>query len=415
MPDNLTSVAPQALGWALGELGCGPSRAPPRLAEKFNPQRLGLFRTQARFGPFTVDEVIQDDAKTTAVLSNAKRRTFHLVLKLEAGALSDLGFGALPPPGFRLRYADEGDTHKIAQVERDAPIEVADRVFSVYRPRLRDFHRLQERTFRALIEREGEPVAARVFAQRSVKLRGAAEMTLRTSQTARALPSARGHNLMSCFALWASDNPRPDAVLAYFDPGNMAVDGVFRTESRHWSRGALELTFPCAPLAGPSYGRPARPGDAVRLAALSNAAHGRAALYGVMDADGFEQRLHRAPDAYSWRDVLLGDQAMLGVWASLDETTDSSPGRPSRRRTLSVALDYGFEADGQQELLLLLRAQASRMQAAGATHVTLYTYAGAPACQVLEPLAEDRAEIGIQTSLSEPADADGVHTDPLYL
>lgn len=107
---------------------------------------------------------------------------------------------------------------------------------------------------------------------------------------------------------------------------------------------------------------------------------------------------------------------MLGVWASLYQTTDSAAGREPKRRTLSVALDYGWEGvAGLQELLLLLGAQASRVQSAGATHLTLYTYPGAPVAQLLSPFAEDRAEIAVHTVLLEPADADGVYTDPLYI
>ena len=81
-----------------------------------------------------------------------------------------------------------------------------------------------------------------------------------------------------------------------------------------------------------------------------------------------------------------------------------------------MTLDYGFDGDaGLRELLPLLRAQASRVQSAGATHLTLYTCPGTPAAELLAPFAEDRAQIAVHTALPEPADADGVYTDPLYI
>ena len=415
---DLSDPERAALDWALGELGWGPAVAPPPLASTFNEARQSMLRRLSRYGPFTLGAVTSDEGMITAALRNAKAQTFQLKLKLEGGSLLFVVFGLLPPDGFRLREIGENETDKIAALERDSPIELDDgRSFAIYRPRLGDYLRLQERTWRALIERDAEPVAARVFAGRTLNLRGR-PVAFATSQIARVLPSMRGFNLMRCFGLWSgvAVGPNIDRMLAYVDLGNQIVNAAFRNEDLMWKGAVLELTFTCASLAGQVHGRIATRADAARLAALANLAHGRAALYGALDERTFAQKLERAPEVYSWRDVLLSEHAMLGVWASLDETTDSAPGHAPKRRTLSMTLDYGFEGNaGLQELLPLLRAQASRVQGAGATHLTLYTCPGAPAAELLTPFAEDRATISVQSALPEPADADGVYTDPLYI
>jgi hypothetical protein len=192
--------------------------------------------------------------------------------------------------------------------------------------------------------------------------------------------------------------------------------GSFRSEDAQWKRTVLELTLSCDALAGPDTGRQAEPSDAARIAALANAAHGGSALYCPADACSVTARLTRAPDAYSWRDVLLGQRSMLGVWASLDETLETRANGQARSRVLSIALDYGFDgSQGLSELRALLGAHATRMRAAGASHIVLYTWPGAATARLLAPLAEEHAEIAVQSRLPEPADAAGVYTDPLYL
>lgn len=416
---DLSPAETAALGWALGEMGSGPAVAPPAFAPAFTTFRSTSLGRLARSESLTLAGVARDRGMVAATLLNTKGQSFELRLRLDGDLLSLTAFGMLPPDGFKLREAEENDAATIAAIERDSPIQIADgRSFAVYRPRLGDFFRLQQRNWKALIEHNGEAVAARVLAARSVKLRGGKELVLATSQTARVLPAMRGFNLMRCFGLWVGVEaiPQCDWIVAYVDPGNQAVNAAFRTEAQQWRRRVLELTFRCDHIAGPTYGHAASHNDAGRLAALSNLAHGREAIYGELDARTFAMKLDRAPDVYSWGDVLLSEHAMLGVWPSLDKTTDSADGCEPKRRTMSVALDYGFQAEaGLEDLLRLFRAQASRLLKAGSTHVTLYTHPGSSVSERLSSLAEERGEIAIQTAFPEPADAEGVFTDPLYL
>jgi hypothetical protein len=182
----------------------------------------------------------------TAALRNAKGQTFQLKLKLEGGSLLFVVFGLLPPDGFRVREIGENETDKIAAVERNSPIELDDgRSYAVYRPRLGDYLRLQERTWRALIEHDGEPVAARVFAGRTLNLRGR-PVVFATSQIARVLPSMRGFNLMLCFALWSgvAVAPNTDRGLAYVDLGNRMVNAAFRMRISSGNRSCWNSPLP---------------------------------------------------------------------------------------------------------------------------------------------------------------------------
>jgi hypothetical protein len=309
----------------------------------------------------------------------------------------------------------------VAAIERDAAIVLGDgRTLKVHRPKLRDFLRLQDDTRMALIRRAGKPVAARVWALRDVCEAGS-RYRVGTSQIARVLPEARGSNLMRHFTLWESEvvEPMVRAEVAYVDVGNAAVTASFQTRDFEWTRRVLELTFDCEEIAGPAAGRPAQPADAALIAALAQAAHSREALHVPQDAASIAHRLERAPDVYGWGDVLIGEEAMLGAWASLDESETTAPDAAATlpvRRVLAVALDHGWRGEaGADSFLALLRAQAARVSASGATHLVLYTWPGSALDRRYAKLAEQVAEIAIQTDLKEPSDREGAYTDPLYL
>ena len=420
-PEALPARQREALAWLLGTIGMGPPAAPPiwsREAYAREPlvqSRLHLMRPKA----FTCAHM--EGETLHASFLDARAQPFAIQLVFEQGVLVAHAYGWPLSPELELCEAGIEDAELVAAIERDAPIVLGDgRMLKVHRPKLRDFFRLQDETRIALIRRAGKPVAARAWALRDV-IEAGSRCRVGTSQIARVLPEARGSNLMRHFTLWESRvvEPRVHAQVAYVDLGNAAVTASFRSGGLEWTRRVLELTFDCAAIAGPAAGRPAQPTDAGLIAALAHAAHAREALHVSRDATSIERRLERAPDVYGWGDVLVGEEAMLGVWASLDESETTFPGEHAAtgvRRVLAVALDHGWRGEsGANAFLALLGAQASRVRALGATHLVLYTWPGSALHRRCAKLAEHASEVAIQTDLEEPSDRQGAYTDPLYL
>jgi hypothetical protein len=420
-PEALPARQREALAWLLGAIGMGPLAAPPiwsREAYAREPlvqSRLHVMRPKTFTGAHSEGETLH------ASFLDARGKPFVIRLVFEGSVLVAHAYGWPLSPELELCETGIDDAQVVAAIERDAPIVLGDgRMLKVYRPKLRDFFRLQDETRIALIRRAGKPVAARVWAMRAV-IEAGARYRVGTSQIARVLPEARGSNLMRHFTLWESRvvEPRVHAEVAYVDLGNAAVTASFRSGAFEWTRRVLELTFDCAAIAGPAAGRPAQPADAGLIAALADAAHAGEALHASQDAASIERRLERAPDVYGWGDVLIGDEAMLGVWASLDESETTLPEAHAAtrvRRVMAVALDHGWRGEsGANAFLALLCAQASRMRALGATHLVLYTWPGSELHRRCAKLAEHASEVTIQTDLEEPADRRGVYTDPRYL
>jgi hypothetical protein len=417
----LTARHRDALDWLLGLLRLGPP-APPPPWSRSTYARQPLVHSRLMLMRPTIFTSARTEGETLhASFLDRRGQPFVIRLAFERELLVSHAYGWPLAPDLELSEVGIEAAEIVAAIERDAAIVLGDgRTLKVHRPKLGDFLRLQDDTRMALIRRAGKPVAARVWALRDVSEAGS-RYRVGTSQIARVLPEARGSNLMRHFTLWESEvvEPMVRAEVAYIDVGNAAVTASFQTRDFEWTRRVLELTFDCGAIAGPPAGRPAQPGDAGLIAALAQAAHGREALHFPRDAAEIARRLERAPDVYGWGDVLIGEEAMLGVWASLDESETTAPGAPSTpavRRVMAVALDHGWRGEaGADAFLALLRAQAARVRASGATHLVLYTWPGSEVDRRCARLAGQIAEVAIQTDLKEPSDRVGAYTDPLYL
>ena len=352
--EDVSALHGKALAWLLGLVGMGPHAPPPPWSrqtfarEPLVQPRLHLMRPATFTGARTEGETLH------ASFLDRRGQLCVIRLMFEQGVLVSHALGWPLGPGLELCQAGIEHADTVAAIERDAPIALEDgRLLRMHRPKLRDLFRLQDDTRIALIRRAGTPVAARAWALRDV-VDEAGRHRIGTSQIARVLPQARGANLMRGFTLWESQvvEPLVRGEVAFVDVGNAAVTASFQTRDFEWTRRVLELTFDCAAIAGPHAGRAAQPSDAHHIAALVNAAHGREALHVPQDAAAIERRLERAPDVYGWGDVLVDEDAMLGVWASLDESETIIPDGPIARpvrRVMAVALDHGWRGESGAE------------------------------------------------------------------
>lgn len=102
-----------------------------------------------------------------------------------------------------------------------------------------------------------------------------------------------------------------------------------------------------------------------------------------------EARLSRAPDAYPWGDLLLGERAVAG--ASLaGERRRIESNADVHESVRGLVLDTGFEGGrGLGELVDLLRQWCAIAAAAGMTYLVLFSYGASPGWEGLSKLAED--------------------------
>lgn len=416
--DALPPTQHVALSWVLGLLGLGPPTPTPPWSRQYlrtsplSGARLTTIRAQA------LTEIRSDGDELQIGLRDPRGNPWLVRLRFDHDTIVSAAYGWPLPAEFDLRPCTAEQASQLAEVERDAPVTYADgSVLQIFRPRLRDLYRLQEDHRMAVIAREGRAVAARAWALRTVEL-GGRQHCLGTSQIARVLPAVRGANLMRAFCLWETEAVEMclTAWLAYIDVGNLAPAASFQSSPFEWRRRVLELTFDCSAIARPTPCRYARPDDADLLARWANLAHGGEALYPLQDASCILRRMERAPDVYSWRDVLIGQGAALGVWACLDESEFQQTGHAARRRRLAIALDHGWRDEaGADEMAALIGAQAHRVLPLGATHLQLYTYPGSPLALRLEGAAQQATLVAVQSDLAEPGELKGIYSDPLYV
>jgi hypothetical protein len=125
--------------------------------------------------------------------------------------------------------------------------------------------------------------------------------------------------------------------------------------------------------------------------------------------------MQRAPELYSWDQVLVGEGAMLGVWpAGIRLTTERDGQR--RLSTRAVVLDHGFAPGAEEEQVALLRSWASRLVQLGHTEMTLVTSEASPAYRVVEPLAAKRDPFAYRMAVPEPEGTAerGIYVDAIY-
>jgi hypothetical protein len=181
-----------------------------------------------------------------------------------------------------------------------------------------------------------------------------------------------------------------------------------------WNAGVLRAIIDCERIAGPVHGRRATPADATTIVDILNGCHDREEMYVPYTVDTLAARLERAPDLYTWDDLVLGDGAVLGVWpAGLGVTIDDG-GRVVTTR--AVALDYGFVPGEDAEFERLLRSSCADLLTRGHTELMFLTSEGSPNHRLISALATRMDPFAFRMAVPEPEGTAerGLYVDPVY-
>lgn len=207
-----------------------------------------------------------------------------------------------------------------------------------------------------------------------------------------------------------------DVGIAYVRPDNAAAQRLGGAESR-WATRPFRAVLDCRASAGAGAGRTATPADAARVVELINLCHAEEELFLAYTPERLVARLTRAPDLYTWDNVLLSERAVVGVWASGQvHTLVPDSGEPVVSRRAAV-LDYGFVPGGEEELEGLLRAWCSRLVDAGITHLGVFSSPASRGVAHIRALASGIEEYDLMPpGVPEPATvaAHGIYVDPVY-
>ena len=156
------------------------------------------------------------------------------------------------------------------------------------------------------------------------------------------------------------------------------------------------------------------PSDAASIARRLDQTHGRSELAPLFTEHWVRDRLTRSASDYSWNDLIVLGDAVVGVWdPGLELTIDRNGDLEVRRQ--AFALDWGSNSSNE-DLLGALAVAMDGLKASGATHLSLFA---SPALPAYEPLADLAAEIDryrFFCRVPEPPDAaaHGIHVDPLW-
>jgi hypothetical protein len=352
-----------------------------------------------------------------AHLEDARGRPWRAWGQLEPSAPHRIrmAMAVLVPTNATLRPARPTDAAALRDLERNCPIVMGD--VRVTYDRGEDYFagaRLVGDTDPVVAERDGKVVAIHCILTHELRIRGMLTWASYMHHT-RILPEAQGGGLFSALqgAEMERNAHKSEVLYSYVAVGN---ETALRTAPvQPWSLRPERLVIDCRAHAGPARGRAATAAAAARIVALINAAHEREELFVPYTVDRLATRLGRDPATYGWSHLLLGENAVVGVWpAGMRIVRQSPAGREDTVRAL--VLDVGFPPGAEGEVVALLRAWCARLLDRGCSHLTVFTSPGSPGYDALRPLAARVEPYHFTMGIPEPADVAtrGVYVDHLY-
>jgi hypothetical protein len=323
------------------------------------------------------------------------------------------------PEGVRARLATAADVPVMREIERRTPI--ADASSRTYYDRGKDYlagERLMgDDVEMFVVERDGRIVGLGGRAFPPVRVAGHVYRGL-YSHRLRLLPEAQGEGVLGPLNAVRMLSKAARHCLSYSfvaERNEAAIRSLPGGEGEFWPLGAARLTIDTAVAAAPPAGRPSEASDARRLVELFNLTHRNEELFVPYTEETLTMRMLRAPDVYSWRHVLIGERAALGVWpAGLGVRREEEAGVTSDVRAL--VLDYGCEPDAEDTLLELISAAAGSLKDSGTTELSIFCSEPSPAFPALSRLAK-RIEPYIVRCAAPPdpeLEQRGVYVDQLY-
>jgi hypothetical protein len=209
---------------------------------------------------------------------------------------------------------------------------------------------------------------------------------------------------------WAENAWAPYAYIQVSNAAAMRLGGP-----GSWSFGPLRALLDCEALARDGSGRIAEPDDAPAIVDILNRCHADETMFLPYTVGSLDARLRRAPDLYSWTNVLIGEGAVVGVWPSgLRVTTESGDDR--REGIRASVLDHGFLPGAEDEFETLIRSWCRKLLDVGTTELSFLTSEGSPGFPLLKRLAFQMDAFDYKMAIPEPegAAARGLYVDPVY-
>lgn len=339
----------------------------------------------------------------------------HRITFLEFRA--DLG------PGVVLRLATPDDTAALAEVERAAPIVAGERTQTYDRgDDFLAFTRLMEENAFYVVESDGELLGVYGAASHIVRCAGREHramvfhhLRIPAAQEKRGFFSALNMRLFDHYAdiygpWWKKDAWAPYGHIQVANTSAMRLGAP-----GSWSFGPLRLLLDCRALAGHEYGRTTTPQDAATTVDIINRCHDVEAMFLPYTVESLTARLERAPDLYTWDNLLLGESAVVGVWPSgLRVITEDGDER--REAVRASVLDFGFLPGAEDELEKLIRSWCSKLVELGTTELSFITSESSPGHALLMSLAFQTDAFDYKMSIPEPEGAatKGLYIDPVY-
>ena len=142
----------------------------------------------------------------------------------------------------------------------------------------------------------------------------------------------------------------------------------------HWELYLERLLIPCHSNLSSEGAREATPDDIEIVIEILNHAHADKELFRLYTPANLMDRLGRQPEEYTWSNLLMKGNAVLGVWP-VGEERKIVKGEVVNTTVRGLVYDFGYLDGGEQDMLDLLKIYGNRCRAKGMTHLALLSTA----------------------------------------
>jgi hypothetical protein len=328
------------------------------------------------------------------------------------------------PTGVEIRPARPDDGTALGDVARRAPLRLTDSMVVVdpghdYFAACR---LMGDSAITFVATHEGTPIGVHCGVRYPVRFLGEVRTCCLIAHS-RLLPEHSGGGIWGRLNDSVYDHFRAaggwDIPLAYVRPDNASAQRLGGAEAR-WTTHPFRAVIDCAANADADaveVGRRAAPTDARHIVTLLNDFHGAEELFLPYTEDSLAERLTRAADLYTWKDLRVTDSAVVGVWARGERHTRTPDEGEPTSSVRAAVLDFGCAPGGEDELEALLRAACADLRRAGITHLGVFSSPASPASDRLRSLAAFVEEYDLMPpGHPEPPTvaSSGVYVDPIY-
>ena len=398
-----------------------------------DPGRADWKRRWDEFGEFRVEAIEEasptDVSVVLAPVTGRRQRIRFVVEEDPPHRIRLEKWSRVPDYDLRMIVASAEHAGTLADIERRALVVLGDT--SVATDRGDDYFAAARlihdpTVFLAVVD--GDPAGVSWGAQAKVRFDGE-ERNATYFFHLRVTPEHQGKGLWGAFdnAVWSRYWEDADLYIGYWLAENTVWAHVAQQvqarpdfKRRDWIPTVYRLLLPVASLAGPGDGvRTATPADAGRIVEILNDSHDAEELYHPYDVETLTARLERDASLYSWSNVWLTDNAVLGVWPAGEkiEVVTTKDGEVARSRRGHV-MDYGFLAGAEREFSDLLALACAELDRGGIDQLSIFTSKGARGQQELKrykgTVESYRFNPGMAARMPSSAEAKGIYTDHLY-